>query len=83
MYSIRHFLILLYTPLGFLADASGKEPACQCKRNKKWFDPWVGRSLGGGHGNPLLYPCLENPMHRGAWHTTVHGVKESDMTEAT
>ena len=31
-----------------------------------------GRSLGGGHGNPLQYSCLKNPMDRGAWWATVH-----------
>ena len=37
---------------------------------------------GGGHGNPLQYSCLENPMDRGVWWATVHGGhKESDMTE--
>ena len=42
-----------------------------------------GRSPGGGHGNPLPYSCLENPMDRGAWQPTVHGVsKESGMTES-
>ena len=42
------------------------------------------RSPGGGHGNPLQYPCLENPTDRGAWLATVHGGhKESDRTEAT
>ena len=34
----------------------------------------LGRSLGGGHGNPLQYSFLENPMDRGAWQATVHGV---------
>ena len=43
--------------------------------------PGSGRSLGGGHGNPLQYSCLENPMDRGAWWATVHGVAEFDMTE--
>ena len=33
-----------------------------------------GRSPGEGNGNPLQYSCLENPMDRGAWQTTVHGV---------
>ena len=37
-----------------------------------------------GHGNPLQYSCLENPMYRGAWKTTVHGVAKSlDTTEET
>ena len=39
------------------------------------------RSSGGRNGNPLPYSCLENPMGRGAWWTTVHGVTESDTTE--
>ena len=39
--------------------------------------PWLGRSLGGGHGNLLQYSCLENPMDRGAWRATVHGVTNS------
>ena len=34
--------------------------------------PGSGRSPGGGHGNPLQYSCLENPMDRGAWQATVH-----------
>ena len=39
---------------------------------------------GVGHGNPLQFSCLENPMDRGAWRATVHrGCKESNMTEAT
>ena len=36
-----------------------------------------GRSRGGGHGNPLQYSCLENPMGRGAWWATPHGVAKS------
>ena len=34
--------------------------------------PGSGRSPGGGHGNPLQYSCLEDPMDRGAWQATVH-----------
>ena len=34
------------------------------------------RRSGGGHGNPLRYSCLENPMDRGAWRATVHGVSK-------
>ena len=37
--------------------------------------PGSGRSPGGGHGNPLQYSCLENPMDRGAWRATVHRVR--------
>ena len=39
--------------------------------------PRLGRSPGGGHGNPLQYPCLENPMDRGAWWATVHRITKS------
>ena len=35
---------------------------------------WSGKSPGGGNGNPLQYSCLGNPMDRGAWRATVHGV---------
>ena len=37
----------------------------------------LGRSPGEGNGNPLQYSCLENPMDRGAWEATVHGVTKS------
>ena len=39
--------------------------------------PVLGRSPGGGNGNPLWHLCLENPMDRGAWQATVHGVAKS------
>ena len=39
--------------------------------------PGLGRSLGGGHSNPLQCSCLENPMDRGAWWATVHRVSQS------
>ena len=51
--------------------ASGKEPTCQCRRCR------LGRAHGDRHGNPLQYSCLENPMDRGAWQATVHGVTKS------
>ena len=39
--------------------------------------PGLGRSPGGGHGNPLQYSCLRNPMDRGAWWATVHGAEKN------
>ena len=39
--------------------------------------PGLGRSAGGGNGNPLQYSCLENPMDRGACWATVHGVAKN------
>ena len=45
--------------------------------------PGPGGPLGGGHGNPLWYSCLENPMNRGDWHATGLRVAELDMTEET
>ena len=45
--------------------------------------PGSGRSPGGEYGNPLQSSCLENPMDRGAWWATVHGLQELDRTEMT
>ena len=63
---------------GFPDGASGKELPCQCTRRRRHgFNPWVGKIPGGGHGNPLQYSCLENPMDRGAWRAIVHRVAKS------
>ena len=43
--------------------------------------PGLGRSPREGNGNPLQYSCLENPMDRGTWPATVHGVSKSNVTE--
>ena len=51
---------------------SGKESSCQAGDASSI--PGLGRSPGEGDGNPLQYSCLENPMDRGAWWATVHGV---------
>ena len=60
---------------GFPSDSDGKESA----HNARDVDliHGSGRSPGGGHGNPLQYPCLENSMGRGAWWATVHEVTKS------
>ena len=64
---------------GFSAGASGKEPASQCWRHERHrFNPWFRMMpWRKGHGSPLQYSCLENPMDRGAWQATVHRVTES------
>ena len=60
------------------SGASGKEPVCNAGHLRDPGSvPGLGRSPGGGHGNPLQYSCLENPMDRGAWQATVHGVEKS------
>ena len=45
--------------------------------------PGLGRSSGGGNGNPLQYSCLENPMDIAAWWTTAHEVTKSQTSEVT
>ena len=57
---------------------SGKEPTCDTEvAGDAGLIPGLGRPPGGGHGNPLQYSCLENPMDRGAWWATVQGVAKS------
>ena len=58
---------------GHPSCASSKEPACQCRRqiDTGWI-PGSGRYCGAGHGNPLQYFGLDNPMGRGARWTTVY-----------
>ena len=46
-------------------------------RRDEGSTPELGRSLGGGNSNPLQDSCLENPMDRGVWGTTVHNVSKS------
>ena len=61
--------------LGFPGSSNGKESACNT--GDLGLIPESGRSPGEGHGNPLQYSCLKNPMDRGAWWAMVHGVAES------
>ena len=61
--------------LHFPGGSEGKASACDAE--DPGSIPGLGRSPGEGNGNPLQYSCLENPMDRGAWRTTVHGVAKS------
>ena len=60
---------------GFPGGSDGKESACNA--GDLGSIPGLGRSSGEGHGSPLQYSCLENPMDRGAWRAAVHGVAKS------
>ena len=63
--------------MGFPHSSVGKESACSA--GDLGLVPGLGRSSGEENGNPLQYSCLENPMDRGTWQATVHGVsQESD-----
>ena len=57
----------------------GKEPACQCRRHRR-HGVW---SLDRENDNPLQCSCLDNPVDRGAWRTTVHGVSKSQTRLST
>ena len=61
--------------MGFPGGSDSKESACSA--GDAGSIPGSGRSPGEGNGNPLQYSCLENPMDRGAWRATVHGVTKS------
>ena len=58
--------------IGFLHGSVGKEVACNA--GDMGLIPGSGRYPGERNGNSLQYSCLENPMDRGAWQATVHGV---------
>ena len=71
-------VVLFWWQGGFPSGAGGKESVWQCRRCKRWgFDPWVGKSPGGGNGTSLQYSCLGNLMERGTWQATVHAVSKS------
>ena len=59
--------------MGFPDGSDGKE--CPYNAGEPDLIPGLGRYLGEKNGNPLQYSSLENPMDRGAWQATVHGVE--------
>ena len=60
---------------GFPGGSDGKDSVCNV--GDLGLIPGLGKSLEQGHGNPLQYSCLENPMDRGALQATVHRVTNS------
>ena len=65
--------------LGFPGGSDDKESACNA--GVLGLIHVLGRSPGEGHGNPLQYSRLENPMDRGVWQAIVHGATELDTAE--
>ena len=64
--------------MSFPGGASGKNPPANAGDTGDMDSiPGSGRSPGGEYGSPLWYSCLENPMDRGDWWATVHGVTNS------
>ena len=61
--------------LGLLGGSDGKVSSYNA--GDPGSIPGLGRSPGEGNGNPLQYSCLKNPMDRGTWWATVHGVAKS------
>ena len=60
---------------GFPGRSDGKESTCNARDLASI--PGLGRSPGGGHGNPPQYSCLESPMDKGSWRATVHSAAKS------
>ena len=68
-----HAILSMYASYtGFPGGSDYKESACDA--GDLGLIPGLGRSPGGGHGNPLQYSCLENIMDRGAWRAAVQRV---------
>ena len=61
----------------YLAPGGLDDKESACNAGGLGLIPELGRSPGEGNGYPLQYSCLQNPMDRGAWWVTVHGVAKS------
>ena len=69
---------MVFQVMDFSGSLDSKESACNAGDLSSV--PGLGGSPGEGNGCPLQYSCLENPMDRGAWWVTVHGVTELDTS---
>ena len=81
---VSHSLYQAATDLGSSSAFCGASLVAQTVKNLPAMqETWLGstsgsgKSPGEGNGNPLQYSCLENPMDRGAWQATVHGVAKN------
>ena len=72
MYLFVTILVLEGFPGGSVVESA-------CNAGDPGLIPGSGRSPGEGNGDPLQYPCLGNPMDRGTWQATVHGVTKSQI----
>ena len=72
---MNHYMLYTYSFPG--ATVLKNLPANIGDARDLGLNPGSGRSPGAGNGNSLQYSCLENPMERGAWRATVHGVPKS------
>ena len=75
MFGKSTWISKIYLFMDILWWLSGKKPDCQDRRCR--FNPWIWKMPWRGNGKPLQYPCLGNPMDKGAWWATVHGVTKS------
>ena len=84
LYSLSPTMLLIFSlhlKWGFCHSSVGKESACNA--GDPDLIPGSGSSSSEGNGNPLPRSCLENPMDRGAWQATVHGVARAGHDLAT
>ena len=78
MNGIEWFIKVEFELIGASQWLSGKNFTCNAGASGDMGSiPGSGRSPGGGHGNPLQYSCLENPMEREAWQAIVYRVAKS------
>ena len=73
--STDEWIKMYYIHMGIPGDSEVKASACNA--GDRGLIPGSGIFPEEGNGNPLQYSCLENPMDRGAWWATVHGVAKS------